>query len=496
MVPLASTATPLGLKNAAPVPLPSANAFVLLPARVVTTPPGDTLRMRLFAESATITLPLASMATPVGSLNAAPTPVPSANAYDPLPASVVTTPPGVTLRIRLLSLSATITLPLASMATPVGYEKEASVPAPSAKKPYIPASVVTTLPGVTLRMRKLYWSATNTFPPASTATPEGSRNEAPTPEPSANALSPLPASEVTAPPGVTLRMRWLLWSATKTLPLASTATPEGYLNAAPLPLPSANMEDAFPASVVTNEDAQKAGARGIVYEGQSEAGPQTAAPAALYVPAAQGRHAAEDAPPPLGLNLPTAQLVQDDAPPVLNVPVAQGKHAAEAELPVLGLYVPAAQGGHATEMPALGLYVPGVHAVQEAGATAKVPAGQEVAVKTQVDAPVALYVPASQSKQVAELVAPWLLLALPAGQALQKVLPIELQKPAAQQAPAPVLLYVPAAQGVHAVEDELPMLGLYVPAAQLVQDDAPPVLKEPAAHGRHAAEDELPALGL
>ncbi len=60
------------------------------------------LRMRLFKKSATMTLPLLSTATPVGRLNEAPVPTPLANAADPLPASVVTTPPGVTLRMRWL----------------------------------------------------------------------------------------------------------------------------------------------------------------------------------------------------------------------------------------------------------------------------------------------------------------------------------------------------------------------------------------------------------
>ena len=57
-------------------------------------------RIRLLPRSATYTLPVASMATPEGSLKEAPAPIPSANVRDPLPASVVTTPPGVTLRMR------------------------------------------------------------------------------------------------------------------------------------------------------------------------------------------------------------------------------------------------------------------------------------------------------------------------------------------------------------------------------------------------------------
>ena len=78
------------------------------------------LRMRWLPESATMTLPLLSTATPLGELNEAPAPVPSANVADPLPASVVTTPPGVTLRMRSLPQSATLTLPLLSTATPLG----------------------------------------------------------------------------------------------------------------------------------------------------------------------------------------------------------------------------------------------------------------------------------------------------------------------------------------------------------------------------------------
>ena len=77
-----------------------------------------TTLMRLLEKSATTTLPLLSTATPVGDRNEAPAPTPSANAYDPFPASVVTTPPGVTLRMRLLLWSATMTLPLLSTATP------------------------------------------------------------------------------------------------------------------------------------------------------------------------------------------------------------------------------------------------------------------------------------------------------------------------------------------------------------------------------------------
>jgi len=48
-----------------------------------------------------------SIAIPEGLKNTAFVPVPSAKPSDPLPANVVTTPEGVTLRIRLLRISAT-----------------------------------------------------------------------------------------------------------------------------------------------------------------------------------------------------------------------------------------------------------------------------------------------------------------------------------------------------------------------------------------------------
>ena len=135
--------------------------------------------------------------------------------------------PQVTWRTRLLDASATTISPLALTATPVGQLNEAPVPAPSENPTTLPASVLTTPPGVTLQMRLLPESATMTFPPASTATPQGLAKEAAAPVPSANANKPLPASVLTVPLGVTLRMRWLLWSATNTTPLESTATPTG-----------------------------------------------------------------------------------------------------------------------------------------------------------------------------------------------------------------------------------------------------------------------------
>ncbi len=163
--------------------------------------------MRMRWSSATITWSFASTAKPVNPRKDALVPTPSLNELNPLPASVLTTPSGVTLRTRRLLPSPTSTLPLASTATLDGELKEASVPVPSANAPTpLPASVVTTPPGETLRIAEFNVSATSTFPPASTATPQGRSKVAPVPTPLVNPRTPLPACVVTTPPGVTLRI--------------------------------------------------------------------------------------------------------------------------------------------------------------------------------------------------------------------------------------------------------------------------------------------------
>ena len=199
--------------------MPSAKAAAPLPANVVTTPPAAILRMRLFPESPMKTFPAVSTATPRGALKEAPVPVPSANAADPLPARVLTTPPGVTLRMRLLAESATNTLPMESVDTPQQLPNEALVPAPSAKAAVpLPASVDTTPPGVILRMRLP--SETRALPTESRARPKVYENKAPVPVPSAYPLEP-PANVLTTPLGVNLRTRNK--SATKRCSLPSTA---------------------------------------------------------------------------------------------------------------------------------------------------------------------------------------------------------------------------------------------------------------------------------
>ena len=91
--------------------------------------------MRLLYKSATTILPLeGTTATPVGPWKLAAPPVPSAKFWAVFPpASVVTTPRGVTSRMRLLPESATTITPLDEMtATPIGLLKLAAVPVPSA----------------------------------------------------------------------------------------------------------------------------------------------------------------------------------------------------------------------------------------------------------------------------------------------------------------------------------------------------------------------------
>ena len=131
------------------VPVPSANPLVL-PTRVLTTPPGYvTIRMRLLVESATTIAPSDGItATPAGHPKLADVPVPSAKAWVPLPARVLTTPLGETTRMRLLSRSETTKAPLEGMtATPRGYLKLAAVPVPSAKAALpLPANVLAAPP--------------------------------------------------------------------------------------------------------------------------------------------------------------------------------------------------------------------------------------------------------------------------------------------------------------------------------------------------------------
>ncbi len=111
-----------------------------------------------------------------------------------------------------------------------------------------------------MRMQAFHVSATSTFPPASTATPLGPVKEAPVPMPSENPPATLPANVLTTALGVTLRMRGVNNSETNKTPLASTATPVGRLKEAAVPVPSADSCQGLPlpASVLTTAAPQSA----------------------------------------------------------------------------------------------------------------------------------------------------------------------------------------------------------------------------------------------
>lgn len=116
--------------------------------------------MRLLPVSATSNVPLASSAIPRGALNEAAVPVLSVLPALPDPANVVTTPCELIRRMQWLSVSATNTLPLLSTTSPAGDEKAAAV-AVALVKPVVPfpANVVTTPAVLTVQMRWLPVSA-------------------------------------------------------------------------------------------------------------------------------------------------------------------------------------------------------------------------------------------------------------------------------------------------------------------------------------------------
>ena len=116
------TTTPCGVLKLAAAPEPSANTPLPLPTSVVTIPMGVTSLMRWLSYSVTTTTPLEGItAIPSGLRKLAAAPMPSANAALPLPASVVTTPRGVTRRMRLFDESATTIMLLEGItATPIG----------------------------------------------------------------------------------------------------------------------------------------------------------------------------------------------------------------------------------------------------------------------------------------------------------------------------------------------------------------------------------------
>jgi hypothetical protein len=231
------------------------------PARVATAPLAKFNRRTtwlpasvMYAEEGAVVL----SATPMGEKKEAPAATPSTDTGDPEPAAVVTSPLATaTTRRRWLEVSATSREASAGThAMPAGALKAAAAPTPFAKEAAPePASVLTTWVDTT--MARILWlevSATYTLvDEESTATAEGLENVADVPAASVDPKAPLPASVITEPPGMlTVRMRWLPVSATYTNS-ASMAQPEGELKRAFVPMPSAHVADAVPASVVTTE---------------------------------------------------------------------------------------------------------------------------------------------------------------------------------------------------------------------------------------------------
>ena len=125
----------MGPEKEAPSLTPSALPATppALPAKVVTVPPGETVRSTLLPVSATYSTPPAPSATPRGVFSSAVVPSPSEKPATPLPATVTVSPFGSTARMRLLSASATNTRPSApQQARPSGPLKLAAMPSPSA----------------------------------------------------------------------------------------------------------------------------------------------------------------------------------------------------------------------------------------------------------------------------------------------------------------------------------------------------------------------------
>ena len=167
MLPDASTATALGPLNSAFTASEPSPAYppMPLPATVEIVPPlTGTLRTRLPLNSVIYRLPAASRVKPNGAFNAALAagpPSPEDPAV-PLPAKVEIAPADVTLRTRLLALSAIYTLPAESTATPSGALSCAAVPTPpSPPNPSEPLpAIVEIVPfGATLRTTLLSESA-------------------------------------------------------------------------------------------------------------------------------------------------------------------------------------------------------------------------------------------------------------------------------------------------------------------------------------------------
>ena len=241
MRPRVSTAMPRGELRSASVPTVLSNhPTVPLPASVDATPPRVKPRTRALPVSATYKLPLVeSAAIPNAAEKDAAAPRPFANALFPEPAIDTTHPSGArTCRTRN-EASVTKMKPCASTAIPRGDEKDALGPKPSPVPAVpVPATVVVTPVAVAIaRSRCVPTSVTySTEPPGESATPVGVEKSADVPVPSAHPCAmplALPPASVDTNPLLALmtRRRPFPLSATNTsVPLESRATPLGVLN--------------------------------------------------------------------------------------------------------------------------------------------------------------------------------------------------------------------------------------------------------------------------
>ena len=127
--PFAAKERCAGEEKEAEVPVPSASVAPPLPAKVDTVPLGRMSLMRWLPVSLTYTFPLASTTTPLGEENEAVLPMPlEKGALQPVPARVVTAPRGEILRMRWLPVSATYTTPAESTVRPEGFRNLAALP--------------------------------------------------------------------------------------------------------------------------------------------------------------------------------------------------------------------------------------------------------------------------------------------------------------------------------------------------------------------------------
>jgi len=118
----------------------------VLPAIIETTPRVFMSLITLPPYSATYIFPAVSGIVAYGIFIAAYVPNPLVVAATPVPAIVLTTPTGVTMRIKWAAPSATITFPFESIETAVGDAKEAYEPRPLVLALTLLPAKVTTVP--------------------------------------------------------------------------------------------------------------------------------------------------------------------------------------------------------------------------------------------------------------------------------------------------------------------------------------------------------------